>query len=296
MNAIVGSDGRPGAVVALVVAAVLVGACGLDRDGAVAGVEQVAPPSAPPVREPASADGGEVSKPHPERERASGASEAQRPPLLGAATAVTVHGPPPAPGPFRINLYQRGDFVSQASAIYCVPAAIQTMRNVMEPGARRSPALQDRYYRLARELSTPRLRGPGAEPEGWARTLDRLGHGPYAVDVQRTRSAAIRAAAQALRAAGRPVGLLMWRGAHAWVMTGFAATADPAFTDRFTVTHVYVSDVWYPRVSSIWGPSRPPNARVPVAALRQDYLRWHRPLMRYPDKDGRFVIVVPVPA
>jgi hypothetical protein len=193
-----------------------------------------------------------------------------------------------------MNLYRRGDFASQATKIYCVPGAMQTMMNVMDPGASRSRAAQDRLYRLARRLSTDRLRGDGAEPDGWARGLSRLGYGRYAVGIEKTRAAAIKAAARALRLTGRPVGLLVWRGAHAWVMTGFEATADPAVTDRFRVTHLRIVDVWYPRVSSIWGASFRPNTRVAVGRLKEDYLPWRRPLMRYPDKDGRFVLVLPV--
>jgi hypothetical protein len=238
-------------------------------------------------------------------------------PLLGAAPVAETFGPastqPPAaarpaplpphplpqakaaPGPYAINLYEAGDFASQVLKHYCVPGAMQTMINVMDRGAKRaSRAIQDRLYRLARRLSTDRLRGEGAEPEGWARGLERLGHGRFEVLVTKTRPAAIREAALALRRTGRPVGLLVWRGAHAWVMVGFRSTADPAVTSDFTVTHIRIVDVWYPRVSSIWGASVKPSTLIPVAKLKEDYLRWRRPLMRYPDKDGRFVLVVPV--
>jgi hypothetical protein len=79
-------------------------------------------------------------------------------------------------------------------------------------------------------------------------------------------------------------------------MSGFKATADPAYTNDFEVTHVHIEDPWYPRVSSIWGASRPPDALVPVSRLDEDYLRWRRPTVRYPEKDGLFVLVVPVAA
>jgi hypothetical protein len=201
----------------------------------------------------------------------------------------------PARGPFAMNLYESGDFATQVLKHYCVPGAMQTMMNVMDRGATRaSRAIQDRLYRLARRLSTDRLRGKGTEPEGWARGLQRLGYGKFEILVEKTRAGAIREAALALRRTGRPVGLLVWRGAHAWVMVGFRSTADPALTSDFTVTHVRIVDVWYPRVSSIWGASVKPSTLIPVAKLKEDYLRWRRPLMRYPDKDGQFVLVAPV--
>jgi hypothetical protein len=202
--------------------------------------------------------------------------------------------PPPKAGRFAIDLYDRGDFVSQARADWCVPASILSMMNMIDGDGARSMPTQRELDPLARSLSTDRLRGAGSEPEGWAGSLNRLGAGPYDVRAERTRRAAIEAAARALRLTGRPVGLLMWRGAHAWVMSGFRATADPAYTDDFEVTHIYVVDAWYPRVSSIWGRAQPPGAKVPVRRLAEDFLAWRRPAMRYPEKDWRFVAVIPV--
>ena len=202
--------------------------------------------------------------------------------------------PPPRSGRFAIDLYNDEDFVSQARADWCVPASIIAMMRMIGLEGDRATPTQRELDRMARKLSTPRLRGAGSEPEGWAGTLDQLGYGPYEVRAERTRPAAIEAAARALRLTGRPVGLLMWRGAHAWVMSGFRATADPAYTDEFEVTDVYVVDPWYPRVSSIWGPAQPPGARVPARRLAEDFLPWRRPAVRYPEKDGRFVLVVPV--
>jgi hypothetical protein len=177
-----------------------------------------------------------------------------------------------------MNLYRSGDFASQVTKKYCVPGAMQTMINVMERGATKaSHAVQDRLYDLARRYSTDRLKGEGAEPEGWARGLQKLGYGLFKVDAANSRMAAIQRAAKAIRMTGRPAGLLVWRGAHSWVMTGFRATADPAYTWKFRVTAVYIADVWYPRISSIWGASAKPNTLVAVDKLPEDYLPWRRP-------------------
>ena len=96
-----------------------------------------------------------------------------------------------------------------------------------------------------------------------------------------------------MRATGRPVGLLVWRGAHSWVLHGYEATADPLAGVPFEVTHLYVSDPWYPRISSIWGASRGPNARITPKQLEEDYLPWRRPTGRYPGMDGQYVLVLP---
>lgn len=202
--------------------------------------------------------------------------------------------PPPAPGPFAMDLYEAGDFVHEAKPIMCVPAAVQTMVNIMSGRPDTTAATQARFYALARKLSPKTLQSDGAEPEGWARALRALGYGTYAVSVRGSVTNAIHAAARALRLTGKPVGLLVWYGAHSWVMSGFKATADPALTDQFSVTAVYIEDVWYPSISSIWGRSRPPDALVPVDRLPRDFLPWRMPGGPYPDKAWKFVTVVPV--
>lgn len=195
-----------------------------------------------------------------------------------------------------MDLYRKGDFVSEFTAWYCLPAAMQTMINIMGRGkADRTRKTQDRLYRLARRYSTDRLEGKGAEPIGWARALEHLGYGEWEVKAFRTRGQAVKAAATALRMTGRPVGMLTWRGAHSWVMSGFRASADPALTDRFKVTSIAIQDVWYPRVSSIWGPSDPPGTWMRTDDLGRDFLRYNRWTVRYPGLDGRYVVVLPVP-
>jgi hypothetical protein len=214
--------------------------------------------------------------------------------LLVVALQTLLPAAPVAAGePFRINLYHRNDFVSQATKKQCVAGAMQTMLNIALPGNDGSAAFQKRLANLAKKLSE--ARDGGTEPLGWARGLEELGAGPYEVRVVDTRKEAVRVAAQALRETRRPVGLLAWRGAHAWVMHGFVADADPALTDEFTVSGLYISDPWYPRISSIWGASNPPNTLVPVGRLPEDYKPWRRPTAKYPDMDGRYVLVVPVP-
>lgn len=217
--------------------------------------------------------------------------------------------PRPRPGAFSMNLYAKGDFVHQQTVYWCVAAATQTMINIIEDGPpNRSKTQQKRLHFQARRLDQEgdgywrRLAGESRWKKGlhglgltdWAELLDANGYGPYAVERARTRQQAIRMAASAIRTTGRPAGLVVWRGAHAWVMSGFAATADPAFTSGFRVRKVFIQDVWYPSVSSIWGPSRPPNSSVPVAALGEDYLRYDRPHRRHPMRDGKYMLILPV--
>jgi hypothetical protein len=191
-----------------------------------------------------------------------------------------------------MDLYQKGDYVGELEKVWCLPAAMQTSMNIMDPGADTSRATQARIFTLARSID-PAPDG-AAEPEAWAKGLTELGYGNYTVTVKSSIRDAIQLAARQVRLTNRPAGLLVWRGAHSWVMSGFTATADPALTDRFTVTAVRIEDVWYPRYSTIWGYSNPPDTLVPVSALHLDYLPWKRPTGKYPGKDGKFVLVIPI--
>lgn len=225
----------------------------------------------------------------------SGSLGPSSPPSAGPSTAPTP-SPTAKPGPFRIDLYRGGAFVSELTPIWCLSAAMQTSANIMDIAAGKKPdrtrARQEQLFKLSRSLFP--APDKAAEPEGWAAGLTRLGYGKYKVTVEPSIKAAIKVAAKALRTSNRPVGLMVWRGAHSWVMSGFTSTADPALTSSYTVTAVYIEDVWYPRHSSIWGDSRKPDVLVPVGKLPGDFLPWKRPQKKYPDKDGRFVIVLPV--
>ncbi len=204
--------------------------------------------------------------------------------------------PRPKPGPFSINLYEQGDFMHQQTKNWCVAGSTQTMMNIIDSGKpNRSGAFQKKLYFEGRRLShnQKKLGAIGMDLTGWMDLLNTRGYGPYVVDGTSTRRAAIRKAARALRQTGKPVGLVTWRGAHSWVMSGFTATADPAYTKDFEIKKVFIQDTWYPYVSTIWGASRPPNAAVPVAALAEDYLRYRRPGARYPKRDGKFMLILP---
>jgi hypothetical protein len=237
--------------------------------------------------------GGSATTPLPSVAAAQPSSPSLPPSPVAVASPSAVPSPSPAPKPrpFAMDLYRANDFVGEKTVIWCLAAAVQTSINIMSPGADVSRATQLRLFNLTRSLA-PAPDG-AAEPEGWAKALTQLGFGGYKVSVHPSIRSAITAAAKAVRATGRPAGLMVWRGAHSWVMSGFTASADPAVTDHFTVTAVRIEDVWYPRYSNIWGRSRPPDALVPVGKLSEDFKPWRRPQAPYPAKDGRFVIVIP---
>jgi putative peptidoglycan lipid II flippase len=200
--------------------------------------------------------------------------------------------PTPRPQPFAMDLYQKGDFVGEYLDTWCVPAAMQTSINIMSAQPDTSKAFQTRLYNLAYSLE-PGNTG-GADALGWPEGLTKLGYGNYELDVRGSINAAAWTVAKAIRTTNRPAGLIVWYGWHSWVVSGFKATADPAATNDFTVTGLYIEDVWYNRLSSIWGYSNPPDTFVKTADLSIDYKPYHE-WTKDPTRDGKFVFVVPVP-
>jgi len=201
-----------------------------------------------------------------------------------------VPSPSATPGNFNFDLYDKGDFVGEFKDVWCVPAAMQTSMNIMDQGADVTEATQQRLFDLA--VSLGGTRNNAAEPEGWALGLTKLGYGNYQVGAQGTMAAAVHLVVKQIRLTNRPAGLIVWYGWHSWVVSGFVTTADPAMTDNYTVKSLYIEDVWYNRLSSIWGYSEPPDTSVAFKDLPKDYKIWHQAKI-YPGKEGRFVYVIP---
>jgi hypothetical protein len=130
-------------------------------------------------------------------------------------------------------------------------------------------------------------------PAAIAEALAEYGAPDYEIRAYETRSDALRGAAVSLSTTGKPVVLIAWRGAHTWIMNGYRANADPTIFDDATVTGTYVLDPWYPWVSSIWGPSDAPGTFQDAAEMTRNFLPWKRPEGKYPDRDGKFIILVP---
>jgi hypothetical protein len=171
---------------------------------------------------------------------------------------------------FSINLARRGDFVAQYTFEWCVGASLQMALNMATDQVRTSKADQQRLWEMARDRSFSPF--GGANPRGWTAALNDLGIGPYQLVSLPTFDDAIATAAAAIRATKRPVGLVMWRGRHAWVMSGFEATADPRHFDDYRVKRVRVHDPLYPHGSSVWGTSPRPNSLVTLDVLSEQYV------------------------
>ena len=216
--------------------------------------------------------------------------------VVGLTAAVAPAAPAGAAATgYELNLYRPGDFVAQTNLVQCVGASMQMMINMMAPRDDRTAATQHRLWQLARSYTAHRAPNPrrrGASVRGWSYGLTELGYGPYRVEGHPTRDAAIRAAARVMRVTGKPVGLLVWAGRHAWVMSGFRATADPLATTGWRVTHVHVLDPLYPRRNGRWGSSPAPGKALSVGALGRYFVPRRRGRTGF--LAGQYVVVVPV--
>jgi hypothetical protein len=200
-----------------------------------------------------------------------------------------------SPKAFRLDLGARSDYVAQTNLVQCVGASMQMMLNVVGARADRSAATQLRLQNLARAWSGPSRTGrvrQGASVRGWAAGLTMMGAGPYRVVGLPTIEEAMVTAAKAMRTTGRPVGLLVWRGRHAWVMSGFKATKDPLVPGS-KVTAAIVEDPLYPHGgSSVWGRSPAPGSTLSVSELGRQFVR-RRSSSRFGSLSGMYVLVLP---
>jgi hypothetical protein len=130
-------------------------------------------------------------------------------------------------------------------------------------------------------------------PAAMADALAAYGAPGYEIHAFRSRGDAVRDAAIAIKKTGSPAILLAWKGAHTWVMTGYRAEADPTVFPDAVMTGAYILDPWYPWNSSIWGQSDPPGTFQDWPEMERNFLPWKRPEGKYPDRDGKYIIVVP---
>ena len=208
--------------------------------------------------------------------------------------------PSPTPRPARvaINLVVEHKpaavFISEQTKRWCAASAVQMVLNVNGPKVNTTKAYQTTVHDTEVALTTHAdSRNGGAGPLGMAATLNKLGRIRYELRIFPTRAQAVRATAIAISATKHPVIWMAWRGAHAWVVTGYKADADPRFFRNASIKGVYVLDPWYPRVSSIWGPSDPPGTFQDAAEMKRNFLPWKRPEGHYASRDGQFLVLMP---
>ncbi len=204
--------------------------------------------------------------------------------------------PSPTPTPvtvtYRISLLRAGDFSRQYTRYQCVGASLQTMRNMIWSSNNRTKTLQRKLWKVARVNSRYRADG-GADPYGWATATTMTGQGRYALIAAPTMAGAVKIAARGIATTGRPAGIVVWHGTHAWVMTGFEATADPRRTDDFRVVTIKMADPLWPYYHSANHRVYRPGMRLYMSSLGKNFTPYHD--ARLDDRlEGQFVAIVPL--
>jgi len=212
-----------------------------------------------------------------------------------SATAVPTPSPPPHRVSVDVNVVQNPNavFKTEIHKDWCAAAGVQIV--LAQFGlADTSDATQGKIADQVRTWESYADSHNGAwGPAAMALALKAYGAPGYQIRAFDSRMDALRDAAKAIETTGSPAILLAWTGAHTWVMSGFRADADPAVFDDAKIFGTYILDPWYPRISSIWGPSDPPGTFQDWSEMVRNFLPWKRPEGRYPDRDGLFITVVP---
>lgn len=197
-------------------------------------------------------------------------------------------------------------FASQITKDDCAVAATQMMLTIMGLGDTSDAFQTEIKSRIGEWESRSDSLNGGWGPAAVAQALAAYGATGYEIRAYGSYTDALHDSAAAISRTGKPVAFFPWWGAHTWVMTGFRADADPAEFADAEVSGAYVLDPWYPRVSSIWGPSDEPGTFEDLDELARNWPAfdgppgyeeigpgWTRPEGAYPERDGRFVVLLP---
>ena len=233
----------------------------------------------------------------------------RRGPVAGLALALIVLLAPGLAGPSAvpdvnaalpawhggIDLYRKGTFTTQKSWLWCTAADVQIIRNIVRNERDHTTTNQRRYFNWMREHNRYTLPlSAGVDPAGWTAGLRHFVDDRYRLVSSRTFAAALTSAVTNLRRTNLPVGITVAHGGHAWILTGFTATADPLVTTSFTVTSVRVVGPLF-GLQSRNGYDMPPDTKLTPTQLRRYFTPW-----KYAPKpmiwDGRYVSIQPIAA
>lgn len=194
-----------------------------------------------------------------------------------------------------VDLYRPGVFSTQKTWYWCTAADVQIMRNIVHRTTNHTTVQQRRMFRYMR--AHDRYAIPvrdGVDPAGWAAGLRRFVDPRYRLVAKGSFKTALRSAVRNLRLTELPVGITVAHGNHAWVLTGFTATADPARTNRFRVTSVRVTGPLWGLQSRSYGYDMRPDTSLTRKQLKRFFTSWHYAPVRM-SWEGRWVSVQPVP-
>jgi hypothetical protein len=193
-----------------------------------------------------------------------------------------------------IDLYRSGVFTTQKTWLWCTAADVQIIRNIADHATDHSRSSQQRYFDYMRAHDRYAIPlSDGVDPAGWAAGLRRFVDSRYQLTRSGSFDSALRSAVTNLRRTNLPVAITVSHGNHAWVLTGFTATADPAATSRFSVTSVRVVGPLWGLQSRSYGYDMRPDTKLTPAQLKGFFTPWHYAGIRMA-WEGQWVSVQPV--
>ncbi|HET9899861.1 MAG TPA: hypothetical protein VFR46_02145 [Actinomycetes bacterium] len=229
-------------------------------------------------------------------------------PTLAPSATPTPSPTPVVREPVDVTIVDDPDavFTSQITDKDCAVAATQMVLTILGLGQPGNAFQTEIHDRIGEWESWEDSHNGGWGPAAVSLALAAYGEPDYEIRAYDTYTDALRDSAIAITETDKPVLMFPWWGAHTWVMTGYRADADPTLFDDAAISGAYILDPWYPRVSSIWGASDPPGNFEDLAELERNWPAyqgppgyesigpgWTRPEGAYPDRDGRFVVLIP---
>ena len=221
-------------------------------------------------------------------------------PLVGGGATQIVHAAAPTSGlsewTGNVDLYRADVFTVQKTWQWCTAADVQIIRNIVDGETDHARASQQRYFDYMRSKNRYDIAvADGVDPAGWTAGLRRFVDDRYRLTASKSFDAALRASVRNLRRTNLPVGITVAHGNHAWILTGFSATADPAETTDFEVTSVRVVGPLWGRQNRTNGYDMRPNTELTPKQLKGFFTPWHYGGVRMA-WEGRWVSIQPVPA
>jgi hypothetical protein len=196
--------------------------------------------------------------------------------IVGAVAGTPVSSAASSTWTGGVDLYRSGAFTTQKSWLWCTAASIQIIGNIVRDEADHSRASQSRYFDYMRAHNRYRIPVEnGIDPAGWTAGLREFVDDRYRLVASSSFDSALRSAVTNLRKTELPVGITVDHGDHAWVLTGFTATADPAATTAFRITSVRVVGPLFGLRTRTYGYDMPPDTKLTPRQLDDFFTPWH---------------------
>ena len=211
-----------------------------------------------------------------------------RPTLAPVPTPTPTPSPTPRRTPVitKVNLYRSTAMVRQYTNYWCVPAATQSMVNLVRGTSNRTYLTQKFYYKKIREHNRYYYATRGNDPQGWAWGLRDFSGGTamYAARMFTNKQLALDAIVASIAKYQDPVGITVKNGTHAWVVLGYRTSHDPIEPTKKTILGFYVSGP-LGTVADKW-----PYAYLTVTQFNSYFTRYHE-WQRKVIWEGKWVII-----